>query len=183
MTIELRFYKQRYNTDEEYYRGNKGIYLTLYYPDEETLIADWNNLFERKVAGHWLEGETYSAWDEDGSLLCGGAFDMADIDYIVEKNKEWRHENKMENIYGIPEMTIEEEINLPALAKTTLGNKIKIVDWCDNMEQAIKSIRRRAQEIPIKNDAEHSNLVNRWTMMVMAVNRSLDDCVMYGRSK
>lgn len=87
----------------------------------------------------------------------------------------------MENLYGIPEMTIEEEINLPQYAKRTLGNKIRIVDWCDNMEHAIASIRRRAQQAPIKNDAEHSDLVQRWTLLVMQANRLLDDCAMFGR--
>lgn len=83
--------------------------------------------------------------------------------------------------YGIPEMTIEQEINLPPLAKRTLGNKIKIIDWCDNMEQAIKTIRRRAQGTPIKDDMIHSDLVNDWTMKVMQANRIVDDCAMFGR--
>ena len=87
----------------------------------------------------------------------------------------------MENLYGIPEMTIDEEVNLPMYAKRTLGNKIRIVDWCDDMEQAIASIRRRAQQAPIKDDKTHSDLVNEWTMWIMQANRLLNDCVMFGR--
>ena len=85
------------------------------------------------------------------------------------------------NWYGIPEMTIEMEVNLPPLAKRTLQNKIKIIDWCDNMEMAINTIRSRAKGAPIKDDAIHSDLVQKWTLMVMAANRQLDDCADFGR--
>lgn len=84
MGIELRFYRQRYNMDSDYYTGKKGIYLTLYFPNLEALQDEWDNLFDKPCQGHWLEGETYSAWGDDGNLLCGGAFDPGDIEFIEE---------------------------------------------------------------------------------------------------
>lgn len=88
-----------------------------------------------------------------------------------------------DNLYGIPEMTIEQEINLPPLAKRTLMNKIKIVDWCDDMELAIASIRKRAQGAPIRDDIVHSDLVQQWTLMVMQVNRELNCCATFGNGR
>ena len=85
------------------------------------------------------------------------------------------------DLYGIPDMTIDEEIGLPPLAKRTLGNKIRIINWCDNMEQAINTIRHRAREAPIKDDATHSDLVQKWTLMIMSVSRELNDCADFGR--
>ena len=184
MSIELRFYRQRYNMDRDYYTGDKGVYLMLFFPNEESLAKEWKKMFRTDVPyeDHWLEGETYSAWDDEDNLLCGGAFDPSDLaliipDYVLKEKTEM----SSNDWYGIPEMTIEQEINLPPLAKRTLGNKIKIIDWCDNMEQAVKTIRSRAKGTPIKDDMIHSDLVNDWTMKVMQANRLLDDCEMFGR--
>ena len=181
-SIEFRFYRQRYNTDPAYYTGDKDVYLNFVYPTEESLLADWHNLFEKGFDGRILEGETYSAWDEYDNLICGGAFDPDDINYILPNyTKKKEEEKKVDNWYGIPKMTFEEEVNLPPLAKRTLGNKIKIVDWCDNMEHVIETIRNRAKGTPIKDDERHSDLVQKWTLMVMQANRLLDDCAMFGR--
>lgn len=184
MGIELRFYRQRYNMSRDYYTGDKGVYLTLYFPNEESLAKEWKKMFRTDVPyeGHWLEGETYSAWDDEDNLLCGGAFDPDDLvliipDYVLKEKPEV----SSNDWYGIPEMTIDEEINLPPLAKRTLQNKIKIIDWCDSMERSIKTIRDRAKGAPIKNDERHSDLVQKWTLMVMSATRSLDDCADFGR--
>ena len=187
MCIELRFYRQRYNTNRSYYTGNNDVYLTLFFPNEEALVNEWKNMFrtDRPYEGHWLEGETYSAWDDEDNLLCGGAFDPDDLALIIPdldtyKSKE-ETKMKSDNWYGTPEMTIEEEINMPPLAKRTLQNKIKIIDWCDSMESAINTIRSRAKGAPIKDDATHSDLVQKWTLMVMSACRSLDECADFGR--
>ena len=75
MEIELRFYRQRYNMDDEYYTGDRDIYCRLHFKSFKELKRKWNKMFPH------LEGETYSAWHH-GKLLCGGAFDPGDIDYI-----------------------------------------------------------------------------------------------------
>lgn len=83
MGIELRFYRERYNTYYDYYTGTDDIYCRLYFTDFDELNEKWDELMS--AHGHYLEGETYSAWDENGKILCGGAFDPGDIDYIKEE--------------------------------------------------------------------------------------------------
>ena len=80
--IELRFYRERYNMDDAYYTGEDDVYCRLYFKTLNELKLKWDGLME--AHNHWLEGETYSAWDENGIFLCGGAFDPGDIDYIEE---------------------------------------------------------------------------------------------------
>ena len=75
MEIELRFYQERYNMDPSYYSGTDGVYERHYYPDLESLHDCWASLMR------FMEGETYSAWMGD-RMLCGGAFDPGDYDYI-----------------------------------------------------------------------------------------------------
>jgi hypothetical protein len=86
MSIELRFYRQRYNMDPDYYTGKKGIYLTLHFPNLQALKDEWDKMFDdyTPYEGHWLAGETYSAWTDDGEMVCGGAFDPDDIEIIAE---------------------------------------------------------------------------------------------------
>ena len=79
--IELRFYRERYNMDDEYYTGDDDIYCRLYFKTLNELTLKWDGLFEAE--NHWLEGETYSAWHE-GKFVCGGSFDPGDISYIKE---------------------------------------------------------------------------------------------------
>ena len=82
--IELRFYNERYNMDLDYYSGTDDVYLTLYFSSMLALRKAWDKMFDCHITygGHFLEGETYSAWDEDGKMLCGGAFDPGDIEII-----------------------------------------------------------------------------------------------------
>lgn len=84
--IQLRFYRDRYNMDDRYYTGDDDIYCVLYFKTLNELRMKWHGLFEAE--NHWLEGETYSAWRNDGALLCGGAFDPGDIEYIVENYEQ-----------------------------------------------------------------------------------------------
>ena len=85
--IELRFYRERYNMNSDYYTGDHDIYCRLYFKTLHELEMKWKTLFN--TADHWLEGETYSAWypehGDSGVLLCGGAFDPGDIEYIANE--------------------------------------------------------------------------------------------------
>ena len=83
--IELRFYRERYNMDSDYYTGKYDVYCVLYFKTLDELVTKWKKLFE--ACDHWLEGETYSAWGEYDTLLCGGAFDPGDIEYISDAFK------------------------------------------------------------------------------------------------
>jgi len=183
MSIELRFYRERYNMEPSYYTGTEDVYERHFYPDIETLCDCWASLMR------FMEGETYSAWS-DGHLLCGGACDPDDIDIITENINRGnalislcKEDTNVgtDNWYGIPEMTIEQEINLPPLAKRTIQNKIKIIDWCDFMEQAVNTIRNRAKDAPVKDDAIHSDLMQKWALMVVQTSRMLDDCAEFGK--
>ena len=87
MPIELRFFRERYNMDEDYYAGNDDVYCRLYFKTINELKLKWQGLFEAE--NRLLEGETYSAWYDD-YMLCGGAFDPSDIEYI-EASYEWRN--------------------------------------------------------------------------------------------
>lgn len=82
MKIELRFYRERFNMDEEYYTGDDDIYCKKYYKSFKGLKSKWNSLLDS------FEGETYSAWIVDGDwaghMLCGGAFDPDDIEIIAD---------------------------------------------------------------------------------------------------
>lgn len=86
MAIDLCFYRERYNMDEDYYTGDRDIYCRLNFRTLHELKQAWGRLF--KASNHWLEGETYSAWYSEGgthnALLCGGAFDPSDMEYIED---------------------------------------------------------------------------------------------------
>lgn len=87
MKIHLRFYRERYNMDVDYYTGDEDIYRKVKLDDLDDLKRCWNALL------HDYEGETYSAWLGRRScddLLCGGAFDPGDIDIIEEEYKKRR---------------------------------------------------------------------------------------------
>lgn len=80
--IELRFFRERYNMDPDYYEGNRDVYARFYFKSIGELKEHWKELMESNH--HWFEGETYSAWCGK-DILCGGAFDPDDIQ-IIEEN-------------------------------------------------------------------------------------------------
>lgn len=92
--IELRFFRERYNMDRDYYLGDNDVYCRLYFNTIGELTQQWDHIME--VDDHALEGETYSAWyvvDGEGfkhfcECLCGGAFDPGDIEYITREYKK-----------------------------------------------------------------------------------------------
>ena len=75
MEIRLRFYRERYNIDPDYYGGDEDIYKRVKLNDLDDLKWCWKALM------HNYEGETYSAWVK-GECVCGGAFDPTDIESI-----------------------------------------------------------------------------------------------------
>ncbi len=75
MEIRIRFYRERYNTDPDYYSGNEDIYKRIKFNDLNDLKRCWGALM------HKYEGETYSLWIGK-ELVCGGAFDPGDLQYI-----------------------------------------------------------------------------------------------------
>lgn len=93
--IELRFFRERYKMDRDYYSGNRDVYCRLYFRTIDELESKWNRIMS--ADNHELEGETYSAWYKRGKIcwiLCGGAFDPGDIDYIVDEYRKYEEELK-----------------------------------------------------------------------------------------
>ena len=88
--IELRFFRRRYNTDHSYYAGDNDVYCRFYFESAYELKKKWKRLMDH------FEGATYSAWYEahgEGyryvqTMLCGGAFDLSDLESIVAKYEE-----------------------------------------------------------------------------------------------
>jgi len=76
MEIRLRFYRERYNMDPEYYQGDDDIYKRFKLNDLDDLRRCWDAI----LSGY--EGETYSAW-VGKECVCGGAFDPGDLQYIA----------------------------------------------------------------------------------------------------
>lgn len=66
-------------------------------------------------------------------------------------------------LYGIPEMTIQEEMNLPACMRQTLSNKISMIDKCNLMQQALDQVKFRARGIPLLDDETHAAGVQEMT--------------------
>ena len=87
-----------------------------------------------------------------------------------------------EKIYGIPEMSLEEEMNLPACKKMTERNKIEMVNKCGLMKQAIEQIEFRAKRIPMEDDTNHAAAVNQIAELVKAAEKLLWQAATYGIS-
>lgn len=75
MEIRLRFYRERFNTNPDYYMGDEDIYKRIKLDDLDDLKRCWKPIL------YTYEGETYSAW-VGKECVCGGAFDPSDLQYI-----------------------------------------------------------------------------------------------------
>lgn len=84
MEIVIRIFRMRYNMDRDYYEGYMDLKCCLIYGDFEELRDEWNRLI------NLYAGDTYSARiNKDGTLLCGGALDPDDINYIRTAYADW----------------------------------------------------------------------------------------------
>jgi len=84
------------------------------------------------------------------------------------------------NEYGLPRMTVEEEMNLPEPKRATMQNKIAMVDRCNSMELLVERIRHRAQRIPLHDDPCHAELVSEMAALVSKAEKMLLNAAMYG---
>ena len=84
-----------------------------------------------------------------------------------------------EKVYGIPEMSLEEEMNLSVSMKLTERSKIEMVNKCGLMRQAIDQIEYRARKIPMEDDASHANLVNQLAALVKEAEKLLWQAATY----
>lgn len=79
----------------------------------------------------------------------------------------------MANLYGLPEMSYEEEKNLPENKKRIVRDKISIVDKCGLMKTAVEQIRFRARGVPVLDDNDHADRIDEWEHMVDEANELL----------
>lgn len=70
-------------------------------------------------------------------------------------------------LYGIPEMSFQDEMNLPANMRQTMANKISIIDKCNLMQQALDQVKFRARGIPLLDDEQHAASVQEMTDIFM----------------
>ena len=89
--------------------------------------------------------------------------------------------NAMYKHYGLQPMTLDEEIAMPAAAKQTRGNKMRIIDLCEDMRLQLYSIENRAKSIPETDDAAHADLVADLTNLVSKMHRYGCAAAMFGR--
>lgn len=74
---EIRVYYQFANMNEDYYFGNKGIKRKWKAKTPEELLKKWNLHLDE------FEGETYSVWEGNTSII-GGAYDPDDDLILLE---------------------------------------------------------------------------------------------------
>ena len=87
-----------------------------------------------------------------------------------------------EKIYGIPEMSLEEEAALSASEKLTERNKIDMINKCGLIKQAIEQIEFRAKKIPMEANDCHATMVDQMADLVRKAENILWQAATYGIS-
>lgn len=83
-------------------------------------------------------------------------------------------------LYGIPEMTVQEEMNLPANMRQTLSNKITMIEKCSLLQQALDQVKFRAKHIPLLDDDKHAAGVQEMTDLFMQAYDLLWSAALHG---
>lgn len=73
---------------------------------------------------------------------------------------------RMYEYYGIKDMTLDQEINLPENEKKTENNKIRMIDELAFIERIAKEKIEYARRIPMLNSDKHSKLVNEYASKI-----------------
>ena len=85
-------------------------------------------------------------------------------------------------IYGIPAMSLEEEVNLAPNVRQTEQNKMHMIDWCDWIRSGINQIESRARAIPLEDDGDHAEMVAEMTRLVREAEKAVWKAATYGIS-
>lgn len=83
-------------------------------------------------------------------------------------------------LYGIPEMTVQEEMNLPANMRQTMSNKISMIEKCGLLQQALDQVKFRAKHIPLLDDDKHAAGVQDMTDLFIQAYDLLWKAAMHG---
>jgi len=85
-----------------------------------------------------------------------------------------------QKLYGIPDMSVQEEMALPANMRSTLSNKITMIEKCGLLQNALDQIKFRAKHIPLLDDDKHAEGVQEMTEKFLAAYDALWEVAMYG---
>ena len=85
-----------------------------------------------------------------------------------------------EKVYGLREMSIEEESKLSASEKLTVKNKLELIGKCNLMQQALDQIRSRAKGIPVLDDPKHAEAVQKLADLTAEAERILWGAATFG---
>ena len=85
-----------------------------------------------------------------------------------------------QKLYGLPEMTLIDEMNLPANMRNTISNKITMIDKCNLLQQALDQIKFRAKGIPVLDDDHHAEGVQQMTDLFLKAYDMLWETALHG---
>ena len=85
-----------------------------------------------------------------------------------------------EKLYGIPTMSIQEEMDLPGNMHQTMVNKIAMIEKCNLLQDALNQLRFRAKHIPLLDDDKHAAGVQEMTDFFMQAYDLLWKAAMHG---
>lgn len=89
---------------------------------------------------------------------------------------------KIEKMYGLEPVSLEEELSLPYEKKRTRLNKIDIIDQCGFAENLLKTIKNRAKNAPELDDKKHADLMEDLKNAMHRVYVAVEAAWMVGRS-
>ena len=84
------------------------------------------------------------------------------------------------DLYGIPEMSVQEENALPENMHQTMNNKITMLNQIHLVRQALDQIAFRAKHIPLLDDDKHAAGVQEMTDLFMAASDAMWKAALHG---
>ena len=84
------------------------------------------------------------------------------------------------DLYGIPDMSLTEEANMPENKRQTLSNKITMIEKCSLMQQALDQVKFRAKGIPLLDDDKHAAGVQEMTDLFLKAYDMLWSAALHG---
>lgn len=85
-----------------------------------------------------------------------------------------------EKLYGVPEMSMQEEADLPGNMHQTMVNKITMIEKCSLLQDALNQVRFRARKIPMLDDDAHAAGVQEMTDIFLQAYDLLWKAAMHG---
>ena len=83
---------------------------------------------------------------------------------------------------GLPDMTLEEELALPENMMETKKNKIIIMGCCGSINRALETIEFRTRNTPMEDDPKHAELVKEFARIVKEAEKAMWKAAEFGRA-